>query len=284
MSKVVKKITRPIGKVLTAGMKFTAKIIEKTVPGGKKIVSKLRDFHHKVGKKVLRAVAVAAAVYFTGGAALGAIGTIGTSTSVLSGAMSGLSASWAGVTGAGSALVGTATKASGMATGLTGAANALGAGWAGAAGAGAAAGLTGAAATAAAGQAGLGFGSAISTAATNLGKLTGLGGGSAPPTVQPGPQAIERAAMQKVGTEGAKQGILMTAAKNPLVQQAVVQGVGGMAKGAMQAKAANDADRQRQLEDDEARRRYSANIGGRINIFDRYMSDGNLFDRPNTRG
>lgn len=277
MAKAVRGFFRPIGKVLTAGLKQVAKVVTKVVPGGDKLVKHVRGFHHKYGKKILKAVAVAAAIYFTGGAAMGAISGAAAGTGAWAGAMSGLSASWAGVAGAGSALVGTGTAASGMATGLTGAANALGAGWAGAAGAGAAAGLSGAAATAAAGQAGLGFGAAMSTTAANLGTVTGLGGsgsGANPVWVTDpatGLQTLSTEAARTGATTAAKEGILMTAAKNPLVQQAVVQGAGKAIQGGMQAKAANDADEQRRLEEEDARGRYNTNVGTRLSAFDTYI-------------
>lgn len=55
---------------------------------------------------------------------------------------------------------------------------------------------------------------------------------------------------------------------NPLVQQAGVQALGGMAQGAMQAKAANDQDQRQDQLDAEQRARYSANMGGRLSVFD----------------
>lgn len=100
MSRVVKSIGKAV--------KSVARAVTKVV----KTVAK---------SKVVRFIAVAAAAYFTAGAALGAMGTIGTTTSLSSGVMSGLGSAWGGLTGAGSALMSgnLAGVASSLGSGLT---------------------------------------------------------------------------------------------------------------------------------------------------------------------
>lgn len=258
MSRVVKGV----GRVLTKVMKAHAKVIEKVIPGGKKIVAGLRKFHHKYGKKILKVVAIAAAVYFTGGAALGALSAASAGTSIAAGTMSGLSASWAGVAGA-----------------MTGGGlSSLGAGWAGAA-----SGLS----TVAGG--GAGFGTALSTAGSNLGSVLGVGGAPASTTgvLAPTTGAANTAIGQGIGSQIAPSVVsgatTLPAAgattaggffSNPLVQQAGVQAVSGMAKGAMQAKAANDTDKRQAQMDEEARARYNRNMGSNL------LETFNQFKRP----
>ena len=264
MSKVVKGV----GRVLTKVMKGAAKVIEKTVPGGKKIVKNLRSFHHKYGKKILKAVAIAAAVYFTGGAALGAISGMAAGTGAWAGAVSGLSSAWAGVTGAGSAL---------MAGNLSGAGASLGAGWAGAGSAGAATalGATGAEATAAALSSGAGFGQATGLA---LGADMSMAGGLAAGSATTAANAIGTAQNVNTAVDTVKQGSSIFS--SPIVQQAGVQAIGGMAQSALQAKAANDADKRQDQLTAEERARYNTNVGARLSIFDQMMANRQAYIPP----
>lgn len=85
----------------------------------KKVVSGVTKVVKAAAKSpIFKTIAIAAAVYFTGGAALGAAGGLSSGAGALSGAMSGISSAWAGVTGAGSALM--AGNLSGAASSLTG--------------------------------------------------------------------------------------------------------------------------------------------------------------------
>ena len=275
MAKAVRGFFRPIGKVLTAGLKQVAKVVTKVVPGGDKLVKHVRGFHHKYGKKILKAVAVAAAIYFTGGAALGAISGAAAGTGAWAGAMTGLSASWAGVTGAGSAL---------MAGNLSGAGASLGAGWAGAGSAGAAAslGATGAQATAAALSSGAGFGQATGLA---LGANMSSAGGLAASGATSAANAIGTARNVNTAVDVAKQGSSLLS--NPVVQQALVKGGADAIKGGLAADSANKTEEQRQREAEDARNRYNANMGGRLSAFDTYippadqqrLPTSNIFER-----
>ena len=85
----------------------------------KKVVGGVVNVVKKVAKSpIFKTIAIAAAVYFTGGAALGAMGGLSSGAGMLSGAMSGISSAWAGITGAGSALM--AGNLSGAASSLSG--------------------------------------------------------------------------------------------------------------------------------------------------------------------
>lgn len=125
MSRVVKRVGKTLTKLVT--------------PFSKQITKAVKTLWKN---KIVRYVVIAAAAYFTAGAALGAIGTIGTSTSLASGAMSGLGSAWGGLQAAGSAL---------MSGNLAGAASSLGSGLSSAA---------------AAGAQGVGFSAAASTVST----------------------------------------------------------------------------------------------------------------------
>lgn len=210
MSKVVRSVGRAVGKV---------------VGGIGKLVTKVTG--SKTLGKIAKVVAGAALVYVTGGAIAGAVGTIGTSTSLLAGAQAGLSASWAGLTGAGSAL---------MAGNLTGAGSALAGGWSSAAGAGAAlqtvnpavlSPLTGAASTVAA---------PLATAAPSLAAATAPVAGAAVPAAAAG-------------------------GGNMLLKMAGVQALGGMASSAMQAKAQNDAEKRADAKEVANKQEYNRNMG-----------------------
>ena len=109
MSKAVKSVGKAVTGVLKGVKKAASKIWEKAKES-----------------KVLKTLAIGAAVYFTGGAALGAMG-MGAGAAAgggLSGAMAGISSAWGGLTGAAGAL------ASGN---LAGAGSSLASGWTGAA-------------------------------------------------------------------------------------------------------------------------------------------------------
>ena len=229
MSKVFKKVKRVVKKVVS-GVVSVVKSIAKS--------------------PIFKTIAIAAAVYFTGGAALGAIGGISSGAGMLSGAMSGISSAWAGLSGAGSAL---------MSGNLTGAAKSLSGGWAGAASKGA----------------GLLTQSAMKGGATSLPpassldqfmannnatdylksaapnqNLPGLPGGApwagqgAASVPMPGGTAI------KTG-ETAKAGLLSSVA--PYAVYAAGQGLSGMA----QQKAEEEAA-------DESRARYNKNMGAEL--------------------
>lgn len=110
MSKVVRKVGRAISKV---------------VDGAKKLVKKVAK------SKIFKAVAIAAAIYFTGGAALGAMGgasaasTAGTSmlAGAAKGAVAGLGSAGAGISSAWGSLMGgnIAGIGSSLSGGMTGA-------------------------------------------------------------------------------------------------------------------------------------------------------------------
>lgn len=234
MSKVVKKIGRGIGKLFK---------------GVKKVVSKAWKAIKK--SKLLKTIAVAAAVYFTGGAALGAIGgASGGVSGMLAGAKAGLSSAWGGVTGAASAVSGGNFAAAGskLAGGITGA---HGAG-ATAAGklAGIAAETTGTAATASANPAiagGAQSGSKIANMqwGMNGGQSTmgGLEGGG---VLSSGTQnvATKLAADGAAATE-ASGGILGFAKANPMATALIAQPVIGGISGYAQAKQAEEEERKR---------------------------------------
>lgn len=85
----------------------------------------------KIIKKVWKPLVIAAAIYFTGGMALGALGAMSAGGSVLAGAEAGLSAAAGGIgIGAGAGIGGAFAAGAGTAAGLgaAGAAGALGAG------------------------------------------------------------------------------------------------------------------------------------------------------------
>jgi hypothetical protein len=113
MSKAVKRAKRAVSKV---------------VSGVGKVIKKVTS------SKVFKAIAIAAAVYFTGGAALGAMGAASAGTSITAGFASGLGSAWGGIAGAGTAL---------MSGSLSGIGSSLAGGITGAYGAGAASGAAG---------------------------------------------------------------------------------------------------------------------------------------------
>lgn len=79
MSRIVRSVGRAISKVARGVTKFVRTVAR---------------------SGVVRFIGIAAAAYFTAGAALGAIGAASAGTSVVSGAASGLGSAWGGVTGA----------------------------------------------------------------------------------------------------------------------------------------------------------------------------------------
>lgn len=226
MSRVVKGIGRAVGKV---------------VGGIGKLVTKVTG--SKTLGKIAKVVAGAALVYVTGGAIAGAVGTIGTSTSMLAGAQAGLSASWGGLMGAGQAL---------MNGSLTGAGSALAGGWSTAAGAGAAlqtvnpavlSPLTGAASTVAA---------PLATAAPSLAAATAPLAGVAAPA----------AAAGAAGAGG-----------NTLLKMAGIQALGGAASAAMQTKAANDAEKRADAKEIANKQEYNRNMGADlVNTFEQFKN------------
>lgn len=235
MSKVVKGIGRAVGKV---------------VGGVGKLVTKVTG--SKTLGKIAKVVAGAALVYVTGGAVAGALGTIGTSTSMLAGAQAGLSASWGGLMGAGKALI---------AGNLSGAGSALAGGWSTAAGAGAS--LQAAATPIAQ------FTSTLGAPASSA--LTGVGSiGAAPAS-----GVFNTAGLTFGGAAPAAATSLAPAAAgggNMLLKMAGVQAVGSLASGAMQAKAQNDAEKRQDQKEVQDRARYNTNMGARLSVFDDLMA------------
>ena len=115
MSKAVKKVGRAIGKVVKGVGKAVKKVWDGTV--GKVWAEVKRS-------DILKTVAIAAAVYFTGGAALGALGGMGGGLSgMLVGAQAGFGTALTGVTSAWSSLAAgeLLTAGSQLVGGLTGA-------------------------------------------------------------------------------------------------------------------------------------------------------------------
>lgn len=119
----VKKAFKKIKKI---GKKIRRATVPKFI---RKIASKIKK------SKFVRAIVVATAIYFTAGAALGAMGALSTGGSMLAGAKAGLASAWGGVTSAGTALINgkLGAAASSLGNGISGA-YAAGAGTANAAG------------------------------------------------------------------------------------------------------------------------------------------------------
>lgn len=240
MSKAVKGVTRAIGKV---------------VGGAKKILKKVFK------NKFVRIIAIAVAAYFTAGAALGALGTIGTSTSLISGAASGISSAASGLVGAGTALAGAGTTGIGTALGNAGTAlmNGLGAA---AGGASSIAGFTGSAADtigATVSKAGSAlFGSTPAQAATPTGvNWTGntitadaMGTGAAPGEAAGSfvTQAAKQVAAPQTGFFS-----------SPYVAPALINAGGRLVGGYFQGRAAQEAQENQQALDEEERRRRNTN-------------------------
>jgi hypothetical protein len=177
--------------------------MSKVVKGFKKVVKGIGKVVKKIAKsKVFKAIAIAAAVYFTGGAALGAIkgaaagtGFMGTLSGAVTGAGAGLSSAMGGITGAWTSLT--------TSGGLSGAGSSLAGGW----------GMGGTAAGAAGGA-----GAAAGTTGTlNLGAF-GSGGAT---------QVTGLKAAETVATKG----LLSTIASNPMTMYGVTQLAGGAMAG-----------------------------------------------------
>ena len=282
MSKVVKKIGRGVGKV---------------VSGIGKVIKKVTS------SKAFKTIAIAAAVYFTGGAALGAMGGASAAsaagTSVLSGAasgtMAGLGSAGAGISSAWGSLMGGSISGVGssLAGGLTGAgsagAGAVGGGFTSAlsSGYGATSGLLNpAAATATQGAT-----TFAANAPTQLGRAaigateTGAGAiGSMPvgelmklpmTELQAASGSLSAGQIAELGKAGiklapevAKKGLLRSAMSNPLVQYGAMQTGGRMISGYANGRAQEEAVRDNAAEIDrkerEDRERYQTNMGTKL--------------------
>ena len=288
MSKVVKKVGLAIGKV---------------VKGVKKVVSKAWD---KIkSSKILKTIAIAAAVFVTGGAALGALGGFAASgiSGIASGAMAGISSAWGGIVGAGSALVGgnvglagSALKAGITGAKISGAAAALGTTGAAITGAGGIAaykaavsampGLAGAATQAAGaatggaatGGAATGGGYGVSTAlvgpppapvtpGVNLGALGGQAGTTSQifTNASLGQPALAEAA--KMGMKEAVTAGVQEAGKQSLFSQMISSPYTAPAllNTAGNMISGYSQGRAQEEAEQDARRRYNSNIGARIN-------------------
>ncbi|MDP1931894.1 MAG: hypothetical protein Q8L60_10595 [Gammaproteobacteria bacterium] len=270
MSKMVKKVGRAIGKV---------------VDGAKKLVKKVAK------SKIFKVIAIAAAVYFTGGAALGAMGgasaasAAGTSmiAGAAKGAIAGLGSAGAGISSAWGNLIGgnIAGAGSSLAGGMTGAS---------AAGGGAAAGgFTSAMSTGFNATKGLltPGGAPVSSAAT------GIAGPSAPTSMAPGASGgsissmpvdkllempmteLQRQAgslsagqisgLKQAGIElGKKPGLLRTMVTSPLTVPMAMQVGGNMLAGKGEQEYVEERDRYAEARENDDRARYNRNIGTRL--------------------
>lgn len=250
MSKVVKSVGRAVSKV---------------VSGVGKVISKIPK--SKIGKAVL----MASGVYFTGGAALGAIGGasagaaagtgfMGTLGGALSGAISGagagIASAWGGLTGAASALAGGSLSGFGssLSGGLTGAYGAgagtiaptLGAVAEGAAGAGA---FTGSTST------------GLATVAGDAANVAGTVGGATTPgwASVPGSDMLRLAS--EVGGGNASSGLLGKFMASPYTAPALISGGSQLLGGVMQGYGAQKQQEHQEQLTGEARDRYNQNIG-----------------------
>jgi len=115
LKKFVKKTLKPFG--------IEKKILKHEKNMFKKTNKPLKKAWDKGLKDVVKWVAIAVAVYFTAGAALGAMGSMAAGGSFMAGASAGLSSAYAGIAGAGSALMGgqIAVAGSSLTGGITGA-------------------------------------------------------------------------------------------------------------------------------------------------------------------
>ena len=244
MSKVVKKIGRSIGKVV----KGVAK-------GVKKVWKKVKQ------SKVLKAIAIAALVYFGGAALMGGIGGAaggGGVSGFLSGAAQGMGNAWSSIGAAGSSAMGgnfsaagsnlmagvqgqTINAATGAVTGVvSGGANALLANTGTAAGTGAAAG------TSAAAQ---GVPSYVQGATQTYGAANSATS-----------VAVE------LGKEEAKKGLLGTMMSSQYTAPALISTGGNMISGYAQGAQQQEMLDQQQEQELERRDIYGQNVGAVLNM------------------
>lgn len=242
MSKVVKGIGSAISGVTRA--------VGKVVQGAVNVVKKV------VKSPIGKAISIAAAVYFTGGAVLGAMGgaaagtgVMGTIAGAVSGAGAGISSAWAGLTGAAGALAGgqgLAAAGSSLSGGLTGAY---------AAGSGSVLGAAGTGLTMGAGGA-----TGLTAPASSLtsGSLAATGGGAGT-----GLTASANALAPTIGAPTASPGLISSVwnGLGDYGRYGAIQAAGKVVEGVGQQKAAEE---QRTYEQDQAqlaRDRYNQNVG-----------------------
>ena len=238
MSKVVKKIGRSIGKVV----KGVAK-------GVKKVWKKVKQ------SKVLKAIAIAALVYFGGAALMGGIGGAaggGGVSGFLSGAAQGMGNAWSSIGAAGSSAMGgnfsaagsnlmagvqgqTINAATGAVTGVvSGGANALLANTGTAAGTGAAA--------------------------------QGVPGFVQGATQTYGPANAATSAAVELGKEEAKKGLLGTMMSSQYTAPALISTGGNMISGYAQGAQQQEMLDQQQEQELERRDIYGQNVGAVLNM------------------
>ena len=238
MSKVVKKIGRSIGKVV----KGVAK-------GVKKVWKKVKQ------SKVLKAIAIAALVYFGGAALMGGIGGAaggGGVSGFLSGAAQGMGNAWSSIGAAGSSAMGgnfsaagsnlmagvqgqTINAATGAVTGVvSGGANALLANTGTAAGTGAAA--------------------------------QGVPGFVQGATQTYGPANAATSAAVELGKEEAKKGLLGTMMSSQYTAPALISTGGNMISGYAQGAQQQEMLDQQREQEQERRDIYGQNVGAVLNM------------------
>lgn len=235
MSKVVKRVGGAVNKVV----KGAAKVVKKVAKS-------------PIGKALL----IAGAVYFTGGAALGALGGAaggGGMAGALAGAGQGIASAWGGLTGAAGAIVG--------GQGLSAAGSSLAGGW------------------------GMGAGAvAGSSVAKGAGLIGGMFGGGAPVTAQNAMYSPNFEALTGVSTAGGVApgaataaaggaasggGGLLAGAWNglgPYGKAALVNTAGSMIGGAASARSARQ-------EEDRSRSFLNANMSG---AYEPYADTSNI--------
>lgn len=255
-----------------------SKVVKKAGRAVKKVVKGVGKVVKKVAKSpIFKAIAIAAAVYFTGGAVLGAIGgASGGLAGMASGAAAGLGNAAAGITGAWSAITsgaGLGAAGSSLAGGITGA-SAAGAG-AASAGGGLLTSLKAGFAGTAAGGGAAGSGVTVGTGLANPSLVVdGVAQGTA---VQAGSQGLAGMTVEQLQAivanpstpastiaeanqllaaagHGAKSGGLL---RNPLVQYGAMQMGGSMLQGHAQQKGQEKAD-------EDERKRYNRNVGTQL--------------------
>lgn len=248
-----------------------SKVVKKIGRHFKKVYSGINKLQKKIRKsKIFKVIAIAAAVYFTGGAVLGAMGGAGGGAGgMFAGAKAGIQAAWQGlakaapqllqgnVSGAGSALKGglQAAKTAGQAFGSVGqTVNAIG-------------------------QGSASLGQTVSTATNASPVTTALG--QAPSLVTQQSQALaglgtpQASPMITGAPQTAAPGLLKTLASNPMTPYVVGQVGGSIATGIGNQKQQEDAQKyasdslaeQRAYDEEQARldrERFNTNIGQRL--------------------